>query len=160
MTATEGLVGQVRRRLTDASAAATPASVIEAVRAEPAHAALGSTALLQLGDRLYDDLVGAGPLAGLLADPAVTDVVVNGPGEVWVDRGDGMVRASITFPDAEAVRRLAQRLAAACERRLDSASPRPGWAVSRKKPWRRKRPSPGPRSSISKKAVSKFYCIR
>jgi len=123
MTATDGLVGQVRRRLTDTSMAATPASVIEAVRAEPAHAALGSTTLLQLGGRLYDDLVGAGPLAGLLADPMVTDVVVNGPGEVWVDRGDGMVRASITFPDGEAVRRLAQRLAAACERRLDSASP-------------------------------------
>jgi pilus assembly protein CpaF len=49
--------------------------------------------------------------------------VVNGPGEVWVDRGDGMARAPIAFPDGEAVRRLAQRLAAAGERRLDGASP-------------------------------------
>src|SRR6185436_7871818 len=38
-------------------------------------------------------------------------------------RGDGMARVDLTFPDVEAVRRLAQRLAAACSRRLDDASP-------------------------------------
>jgi len=117
------LVGLVRQRLTDTAAAATPATVIDALRSETDQAPLGSTTLLRLGERLYDEIAGAGPLGALLADPAVTDVVVNGPGEVWVDRGSGMVRAAVTFPDGEAVRRLAQRLAAACERRLDGASP-------------------------------------
>lgn len=117
------LVGRVRRRLTDSMAGATQVAVLDAVRSEPAQAPLGGTTLLRLSDRLYDELAGAGPLGTLIADPAVTDVVVNGPAEVWVDRGAGMVRAAITFPDAESVRRLAQRLAASCERRLDDGCP-------------------------------------
>src|SRR5215813_13284707 len=124
MTNSQGeLLGHVRRRLTDCASSATPTGVIDAIRELPAQPMLGGRALLRLGERLYDEIAGAGPLGALLADPAVTDIVVNGPGEVWVDRGDGMTRAAVTFPDADAVRRLAQRLAAACERRLDSASP-------------------------------------
>jgi pilus assembly protein CpaF len=124
MTSAHGdLLGLVRRRLTDSASSATPTAVIDAIRELPTAPPLGGQALLRLGERLYDEIAGAGPLAALLADPSVTDVVVNGPGEVWVDRGDGMARASASFPDAEAVRRLAQRLAAACERRLDAASP-------------------------------------
>ncbi len=117
------LVGRVRRRLTDAVAATTPSAVIDAVRAEPDQAPLGGTTLLRLGDRLYDELAGAGPLGSLLLDPAVTDIVVNGPAEVWVDRGGGMVRTDLGFPDSESLRRLAQRLAASCQRRLDDACP-------------------------------------
>jgi pilus assembly protein CpaF len=117
------LVGRVRRRLTDTALAPTPAAVVDAVRAEPAKAPLGASTLLRLGDRLQDELTGAGPLGVLLADPMVTDVVVNGPDEVWFDRGGGMVRAGVAFPDADSVRRLAQRLAASCDRRLDGASP-------------------------------------
>ena len=41
----------------------------------------------------------AGPLAGLLRDPAVTDVLVNGPSEVWTDRGQGLVREPLVFAD-------------------------------------------------------------
>jgi pilus assembly protein CpaF len=117
------LVGRVRRRLTDSMAAATQVSVLHAVQSEPDQAPLGGPTLLRVSDRLYDELAGAGPLSALIADPAVTDVVVNGPGEVWVDRGSGMVRSDVTFPDPESVRRLAQRLAAACGRRLDDGCP-------------------------------------
>ncbi len=117
------LVGRVRRRLTDTVAAPTPVAVIDAVRAEPAQAPLGGTTLLRLSGRLYDEFAGAGPLGTLLVDPTVTDVVVNGPAEVWVDRGAGMVRADVAFPDEESLRRLAQRLAASCGRRLDDACP-------------------------------------
>jgi pilus assembly protein CpaF len=120
---TDDLVGRVRRRLTDRAVPATPVTVLDAVRAEPEQAPLGGTTLLRVSDRLYDELAGAGPLASLLADPAVTDVVVNGPDEVWVDRGAGMARTTVSFLDGQALRRLAQRLAASCERRLDDASP-------------------------------------
>ncbi|WP_120317877.1 TadA family conjugal transfer-associated ATPase [Catellatospora citrea] len=68
------------------------------------------------------ELVGAGPLGSLLALPEVTDVLVNGV-QVWTDRGSGLVREPFTMPSAEAVRRLAQRLAAACGRRLDDGQP-------------------------------------
>jgi pilus assembly protein CpaF len=49
--------------------------------------------------------------------------MVNGPSEVWLDRGFGLERVAVTFPDDAAVRRLAQRLAAGAGRRLDDASP-------------------------------------
>jgi pilus assembly protein CpaF len=67
-------------------------------------------------------LPGAGPLTPLLADPEVTDVLVNGC-NVWVDRGAGLVRAAVPVGTAEDVRRLAQRLVAAAGRRLDEGSP-------------------------------------
>jgi pilus assembly protein CpaF len=117
------LIDRVRKRLTDAAATPTAVAVIDAVRAEPQHAPLGGTTLLRLGERVYDEIAGAGPLGPLLGDPRVTDIVVNGPGEVWIDRGAGMVRVDVAFPDAESLRRLAQRLAASCGRRLDDARP-------------------------------------
>ena len=55
--------------------------------------------------------------------PGVTDVLVNGPDHVYVDRGAGLERTEVRFADDEAVRRLAQRLAAAGGRRLDDATP-------------------------------------
>jgi pilus assembly protein CpaF len=67
--------------------------------------------------------VDAGPLAPYLHDPAVTDVLVNGPGPVWVDRGDGVRRTPLVIGDERTLRRLAQRLVAACGRRLDDAMP-------------------------------------
>ncbi len=53
----------------------------------------------------------------------VTDVLVNGPDAVYLDRGAGLELTAVRFPDDEAVRRLAQRLAAAGGRRLDDATP-------------------------------------
>jgi pilus assembly protein CpaF len=84
---------------------------------------LGDTEVLTLADQLQADLVGAGPLQPLLSDPDVTDVLVNGPDEVWVDAGDGLTRTNVCFPGETALRRLAQRLAAAAGRRLDDAAP-------------------------------------
>jgi pilus assembly protein CpaF len=55
--------------------------------------------------------------------PDVTDVLVNGPDHVYLDRGAGLEQTSVRFPDEAAVRRLAQRLAALGGRRLDDASP-------------------------------------
>lgn len=69
-----------------------------------------------------NELLGAGPLGPLLSDPDVTDVLVNGV-QVWVDRGAGLVRAPLTISSGDEVRRLAQRLAAACGRRLDDGCP-------------------------------------
>lgn len=65
----------------------------------------------------------AGPLQVLLDAPGVTDVLVNGPQQVWVDRGRGLEPAGIDLGDAARVRALAVRLAAAGGARLDDASP-------------------------------------
>ncbi|HSP37848.1 MAG TPA: ATPase, T2SS/T4P/T4SS family, partial [Frankiaceae bacterium] len=53
----------------------------------------------------------------------MTDVLVNAPDDVWVDRGTGLERTAIRFPDETAVRALAVRLAAAAGRRLDNGAP-------------------------------------
>jgi pilus assembly protein CpaF len=116
------LVGRMRHRFAIDGTAATPSAVVAAVRQQPDAAVLGDTALLRMSDRVHADLVGAGPLAPLLADPEVTDVLVNGV-EVWADRGAGLHRQPVEVGTAEDVRRLAQRLAAAGGRRLDDSSP-------------------------------------
>ncbi|MGA5702074.1 TadA family conjugal transfer-associated ATPase [Peterkaempfera bronchialis] len=116
------LVDAVRLRLAELGAEPTTASVAAALRAE--RPPLGGSDVLEAVHALRSEIVGAGPLDPLLADPEVTDVLVNAPDEVWVDRGTGLTRAAgISFPDAAAVRRLAQRLATAAGRRLDDARP-------------------------------------
>jgi pilus assembly protein CpaF len=79
--------------------------------------------VLRLAQSLATDPHGFGPLAPLLGDVTVTDITVNGPGEVWADRGDGMQRTAIRFPDEVVLRRFAARLASSVGRRLDDASP-------------------------------------
>ncbi len=118
----EALADRVRRRIAVEGRDATGAAIVGAVRSEPRAAVLGDTTVLRLADQVHADLVGAGPLAPLLADPAVTDVLVNGT-EVWADRGDGLRRAAVDVGAAADVRRLAQRLAASCGRRLDDGCP-------------------------------------
>lgn len=115
------LLERVRSRLVSHQAEATPARVVAALRAEGL--VLGDDAVLDLVASLRQDLVGAGPLEPLLRDRRVTDVLVNGPREVWVDRGDGLERTSVHFDSDADVRRLAQRLAAQAGRRLDESAP-------------------------------------
>ena len=115
------LTEAVRGRLVGADAAPTAAHVAAALRAE--ERVLGDTEVLSLADEVRADLVGVGPLESLLRAPDVTDVLVNGPHEVWVDTGAGLRRTRVRFSDEAAVRRLAQRLAAASGRRLDDTAP-------------------------------------
>jgi pilus assembly protein CpaF len=116
------LTTRVRARLAASGREPTTAAVAAAVQAESV-APVGDVTLRRLAGRLRSDLAGAGPLEPLLADPAVTDVLVNGPAEVWADRGRGLCRVEVSLGDDESLRRLAQRLAAACGRRLDDAQP-------------------------------------
>ncbi|MFE9661937.1 TadA family conjugal transfer-associated ATPase [Streptomyces sp. NPDC005955] len=117
----ERLLDGVRQWLARSGLDATPAHVAEALRAQSV--VLGDAEVLGTTEQLRSELVGTGPLDPLLADPAVTDVLVSAPDRVWADRGHGLQLTGIGFPDAAAVRRLAQRLAAAAGRRLDDARP-------------------------------------
>ncbi|GAA4243442.1 TadA family conjugal transfer-associated ATPase [Dactylosporangium darangshiense] len=118
-----GLAERVRARLAVDGLDATPGAVAAAVRAQPGAALLGEHTLREVTDELTGQMIGAGPLAPLLADPDVTDVLVNGV-YVWVDRGPGGLRRVMgSLGDPAAVRKLAQRLASTAGRRLDDASP-------------------------------------
>ncbi|TGB18108.1 TadA family conjugal transfer-associated ATPase [Streptomyces palmae] len=111
----------VRLRLAASGVEPTPAHVAAALREEGR--LLGDTEVLGVVTALRSELVGTGPLEPLLAAPDVTDVLVTAPDRIWVDRGAGLERTDLRFPDAAAVRRLAQRLAAVAGRRLDDARP-------------------------------------
>ncbi|WP_406114196.1 TadA family conjugal transfer-associated ATPase [Streptomyces sp. NBC_01014] len=115
------LLDAVRQRLAESGAEPTPARVAAALRAQGR--LLGDTEVLGAAEELRSELVGSGRLEALLADPAVTDVLVAAPDRVWVDRGCGLELTDVVFPDTAAVRRLAQRLAAVAGRRLDDARP-------------------------------------
>ncbi len=115
------LVDRVRTRLVSERSEATPARVAAALRAEGL--VLGDDAVLELVRTLRHELVGAGPLEPLLRLVGVTDILVNGPEDVWIDRGSGLERMDVQFGGESDVRRLAQRLAASAGRRLDEASP-------------------------------------
>jgi pilus assembly protein CpaF len=84
---------------------------------------LGQTGALQARGELAAQVLGAGPLEPFLADPQVTDVLVNAGSGVWVDRCDGLTRTDCQVGDEAAVRRLAVRLAGIAGRRLDDTSP-------------------------------------
>jgi pilus assembly protein CpaF len=117
------LVARVRDRLAadGGDATLTPAAVARVLRSEGRP--VGDATVLTVLDALRRDVVGAGPLEELVRLEGVTDVVVNGPDQVFLDRGEGLERAAVTFADDAAVRRLAQRLAARAGRRLDDATP-------------------------------------
>jgi len=115
------VVDAVRERLARRPGSLTPHRVAEALR--EAGRPVGDATVLAVHEGLVRDVVGAGPLEPLLRTPGVTDVLVNGPDAVYLDRGAGLEQTSVRFPDDESVRRLAQRLAASGGRRLDDASP-------------------------------------
>jgi pilus assembly protein CpaF len=111
------LVDRVRRRL-----ASEPAALDAVVRAESS-GIVDDAVFAGLRADVDAELHGAGPLEPLLATPGVTDVLVNAPDSVWLDRGGGMERAAVQFAGEAAVRRLAQRLVAGAGARLDDALP-------------------------------------
>jgi pilus assembly protein CpaF len=121
MSTDPGLIERVRSSLAAEPGVPSPARVAAALRS--AGAVLGDTAVLEVTQLVRSEIAGAGPLETLLRRPGVTDVLVNGPSEIWVDHGAGLERSSVSLGDEPAVRRLAQRLAASAGRRLDDAIP-------------------------------------
>ncbi len=119
--APSALVDAVRDRLAGDPGELTPHRVALALR--EAGRPVGDATVLAVHEALRRDVLGAGPLEPLLRTPGVTDVLVNGAERVYLDRGSGLERSEVRFPDEEAVRRLAQRLAALGGRRLDDATP-------------------------------------
>jgi pilus assembly protein CpaF len=117
----DGTLDLVRDRLSGLGRHYTPADVATAMRAEGL--IVSDSAVLDTVESLRRHSVGAGLLEPLLHLPGVTDVLVNGPDQVFVDRGAGLELTDLRFPCEGDVRQLAQRLAATVGRRLDDAVP-------------------------------------
>ncbi|HWS57897.1 MAG TPA: TadA family conjugal transfer-associated ATPase [Actinotalea sp.] len=117
----DGLLATVRRRV--AGVGAVPDAAGLGVLVRELGGVLGEADLEALAAAVRAEVVGAGPLQPLLEEPGVSDVLVNGPRSVWVDRGGGLERCDVDLGDGARVRSLAVRLAAAGGQRLDDASP-------------------------------------
>ncbi len=115
------MIDRIVDRLVDAglpmerAALAGPAARFAAEEAPLEAAAAAASAI--------DALVGLGPIHRLLADPAVSDVLVNGPDEVWVERNGRLEESDARFPDAAAIVAVVERAIAPLGLRLDAASP-------------------------------------
>ncbi len=79
--------------------------------------------VVELVSRLRISGEGLGELQQLLSLPGVTDILVNGPDQVWIDRGRGLELTDLQFDDDARVRHLAVRLASSVGRRLDDSVP-------------------------------------
>jgi pilus assembly protein CpaF len=77
----------------------------------------------RLADEVIDEAFGLGPLEGLLADPTITDILVNGPKSVYVERTGRLAPTDIVFADEHHLMQIIQRIAAKVGRRVDEQSP-------------------------------------
>lgn len=74
-------------------------------------------------ERVERALFGFGPLEGLLSDPEVTDVLVDGPSAVWVERGGELMPAVVAFADRDELSAFARRLIVRGGGRIDQQQP-------------------------------------
>ncbi|MDR3518770.1 MAG: CpaF family protein [Azospirillaceae bacterium] len=72
---------------------------------------------------LLDDMLGVGPIEPLLEDESITDIMVNGPFQIYVERRGKLELTDAKFRDAQHVTSVAQRIAASIGRRVDESSP-------------------------------------
>jgi pilus assembly protein CpaF len=77
----------------------------------------------QLLGALLADILGYGPLDVLLADEAISDIMVNGPQKVYIERGNKMQRVAIRFDSDSHLMQVIQRIVTGVGRRVDESSP-------------------------------------
>ena len=85
--------------------------------------ALNDAERMRLAEELTDETIGMGPLAPLLADPAVSDILVNAPDSVYVERFGRLEKTEVRFRDAAHIIRVIERIAARIGRRIDTSAP-------------------------------------
>jgi pilus assembly protein CpaF len=116
-----GLIGEMKARLADGSLSPDPVSVAAALHER--RCLLGPQGIEALAQVICEEFLGKDPIAAYLRDSAVTDILINGCDETWVERAGRLERVESGFADEEEVRAYAQRLAVRSGRRIDDASP-------------------------------------
>ena len=74
-------------------------------------------------EQITDEILGLGPLEPLLRDDSVTEVMVNGPQQVYIEREGRLEMTNVTFQNDEHVMKIIQRIIAPIGRRVDESSP-------------------------------------
>jgi pilus assembly protein CpaF len=120
----EGLAGVLRERLVrDAGAEGGEASARIAALVEREAALLSEGERTELRRLVTERSLGLGPLEPLLADPSVEEVMVNGVGLVWVERGGRIEPTDVAFASVAELRHAIERILAPLGRRVDEAEP-------------------------------------
>src|SRR5262245_19004617 len=86
-------------------------------------AGLSHTDRVTISQAVADDILAHGPLERLLADDTVTEIMVNGPHDIWVERGGRLFETPARFTDASHLRRIINKMVAQVGRRIDESSP-------------------------------------
>ena len=76
-----------------------------------------------LSKEIADDILGYGPLERLLADDSITEIMVNGPGDIWIERQGRLYETTVRFNDESHLRRIINKMVAQVGRRVDESSP-------------------------------------
>ena len=87
------------------------------------HIVLSRSERQRLFEQIVAEILGLGPIEPLLADPLVTEVMVNGAKNVYVERKGVITRANLVFESDEHVMRVIERIVAPLGRRIDESSP-------------------------------------
>jgi pilus assembly protein CpaF len=77
----------------------------------------------RLANEIADDALGHGPLERLLADDSVTEIMVNGPYDIWIERQGRLYETNVRFDDMSHMRRIINKIVAEVGRRVDESSP-------------------------------------
>jgi pilus assembly protein CpaF len=77
----------------------------------------------RLAAEIADDIFGYGPLERLLGDPSVSEIMVNGPKDIWIERSGRLSQSSLTFTDTSHLRRIITKMVGQIGRRIDESSP-------------------------------------
>jgi pilus assembly protein CpaF len=77
----------------------------------------------RLAAEIADDALGHGPLERLLADESVTEIMVNGPFDIWIERQGRLYETNVRFDDESHMRRIINKIVAEVGRRVDESSP-------------------------------------
>src|SRR6184192_963838 len=77
----------------------------------------------RIGGDIAADILGHGPLERLLADDTITEVMVNGPSEIWIERQGRLYETTVRFNDESHLRRIINKMVAQVGRRIDESSP-------------------------------------
>jgi len=73
--------------------------------------------------RIHNELLGFGPLERLLADPSITEIMVNGPQEIWIERGGRLSLTPYRFETVDQLMQVIDRMVSRVGRRIDESSP-------------------------------------
>jgi pilus assembly protein CpaF len=77
----------------------------------------------RLAGEIADDIFGYGPLERLLSDPSISEIMVNGPHDIWIERQGRLSETTLRFTDASHLRRIITKMVGQVGRRIDESSP-------------------------------------